>query len=342
MLPTNIDDAKTCVEIFLNRFFEEKHCFAEAQAIGSAELVDAVSTLTLRSGKRMRPQMVLAAYQAVLTPQAINDERSSLESVMAAVELLQSCFLIHDDWMDHATTRRHGASIHHALSVTYGDQHLGASLGILAGDLAMTYAWELFGGAVFPEGKRSQAIQIFGAMQEQVFFGQRLDLIGADDIEKIHHLKTASYTTQGPLQLGALLANATTEQMECMVHAGSLLGLAFQGCDDWLDIFGDSAITGKLVGADIRSGKRTMIWLCAKQQLNAEDWTRIEKIYGNDQATSQEISFVVELFSERRIKDSIHDIIEKQITQAQAILESYQLFSLQFHAVVTEMKQRIS
>ena len=61
-----------------------------------------------------------------------------------------------------------------------------------------------------------------------------------------------------------------------MVHAGSLLGLAFQGCDDWLDIFGDSAITGKLVGADIRSGKRTMIWLCAKQQLNAEDWTRIE------------------------------------------------------------------
>ena len=170
MLPTNIDDAKTCVEIFLNRFFEEKHCFAEAQAIGSAELVDAVSTLTLRSGKRMRPQMVLAAYQAVLTPQAINDERSSLESVMAAVELLQSCFLIHDDWMDHATTRRHGASIHHALSVTYGDQHLGASLGILAGDLAMTYAGLYSPGAVFPEGKRSQALLNLWSYARASFF----------------------------------------------------------------------------------------------------------------------------------------------------------------------------
>ena len=170
MLPTNIDDAKTCVEIFLDRFFEEKHCFAEAQAIGSAELVDAVSTLTLRSGKRMRPQMVFAAYQAVLTPQAINDERSSLESVMAAVELLQSCFLIHDDWMDHATTRRHGASVHHALGVTYGDQHLGASLGILAGDLGNDICLGIIRRGCFSRGKKIQSDTNFWCYTRASFF----------------------------------------------------------------------------------------------------------------------------------------------------------------------------
>ena len=120
------------------------------------ELVDAVRTLTLRGGKRTRPMVLAAAYYAV-QPEGKDD----LRHAYAALELLQSYLLIHDDWMDRDESRRGGRSVWAHLRDRHNDAHLGSSLAILAGDLASAFASELFTRSSCPDGRLNDAFAAF-------------------------------------------------------------------------------------------------------------------------------------------------------------------------------------
>ena len=247
-------DIRQNVDGLLERFFESKIREAEALSPRSIELVQEVRSLTMRGGKRLRPIVTAAAYRAVRGP---GSAEATFE-VGGALELLQTYLLIHDDWMDEDAERRGGPAVHYAFQRLHGNSHLGASLGVLAGDLASTFSWELFFRGRFPAHRREEGQALFIEIQKEVFAGQQLDLMADDDVERMHDLKTGSYTTRGPAELGGLLADADDEALHALRAWSSPLGVAFQLRDDLLSTFGPSHETGK-PGDDLRHGKHNAV-----------------------------------------------------------------------------------
>jgi geranylgeranyl diphosphate synthase type I len=242
------------VDALLERFFESKADEAEGLSPRAIELVTEVRDLTMRGGKRLRPIVTAAAYRAARGPGPVD----ATFEVGAALELLQSYLLVHDDWMDEDDERRGGPAVHYAFQKRHGNAHLGASLGVLAGDLASTFSWELFLRGCFPASKRDAANTLYVQIQKEVFAGQQLDLMADGDVERMHDLKTGSYTTRGPAELGGLLADADPAALRSLRDWSGPLGIAFQLRDDLLGTFGSAKETGK-PGDDLRHGKHNAV-----------------------------------------------------------------------------------
>jgi len=251
----------------------------------------ALSDLVRRGGKRLRPAVLAAAARACgrATDAAVIDAG-------CAWELLQAYFLVHDDWMDGDTTRRGGPAVHVTLAARAGDEHRGAALAVLAGDLASALAHRVLAEVDAPPLLKSEVMVTFARVHEEVVLGQALDLtLGADDaaaVERMHALKTASYTTRGPIELGALLANASTEQRRALVAFATPLGVAFQLRDDLLGAFGSEAETGKPVGSDIRARKRTS--LVAEALRRTDEPATLERWLSGDDVSVERILAVME------------------------------------------------
>ncbi|MCS6797533.1 MAG: polyprenyl synthetase family protein [Myxococcota bacterium] len=256
MLPSWSSGLRERLQARLGAFFEEQREHVSRQAPAAGVLVDAIADLTLRGGKRLRPLLTAAAYRAL---DAGGDPSRTLEAG-AALELLQTYLLVHDDWMDQDEQRRGGPSVLGRLRRMHPDDaHLAASLTVLAGDLAAAFSGQLLARAPFPPARLHEAYEVFWQMQLEVFYGQHLDLVGSDDLDRKYDLKTASYTVRGPVLLGALLADAPRDGLEILARWSRPVGIAFQLADDLLGAFGDPEQTGKPAGGDLRAGKRTAL-----------------------------------------------------------------------------------
>ncbi len=274
-------DVRQGVDALLVRFFESKSEEAASLSPRAIELVTEVRDLTMRGGKRLRPIVTAAAHRAVNGGSAAD----ATFEVGAALELLQSYLLIHDDWMDGDIERRGGPAVHYAFQAKHGDGHLGASLGVLAGDLACTFSWELFLGGRFPAARRAQANAVFVRIQKEVFAGQQLDLMTDENVERMHDLKTGSYTTRGPAELGGLLADADREALQALRAWSAPLGIAFQLRDDLLSTFGSAQETGK-PGDDLRHGKHNAVVAAFRQRgPSPSDVAKLDAVWGRAGAT---------------------------------------------------------
>ena len=286
------------VDAILERFFESKCEEASRLSSHAIELVTEVRDLTMRGGKRVRPIVTAAAYRAA---SGATDLGPTFE-VGAALELLQTYLLIHDDWMDEDNERRGGPAVHYAFQQKHGHDHLGASLGILAGDLASTFGWELLLSGSFPASRRDEGLALFVRIQKEVFAGQQLDLMTDEDVERMHDLKTGSYTTRGPAELGGILANADEANMQSLRRWAAPLGVAFQLRDDLLGTFGNAQQTGK-PGDDLRHGKHNAV-VAAFGQLtpSATDRAVLEGVWGHADATDEDVLAATEVLSAARRK----------------------------------------
>jgi geranylgeranyl diphosphate synthase type I len=284
------------VDALLEDFFVTKSEEANRLSPRANELVVEVRDLTMRGGKRLRPIVTAAAYRAVHGPDTVEPTFA----VGASLELLQTYLLIHDDWMDEDDERRGGPAVHYAFQERHGHPHLGASLGILAGDLASTFSWELFLRGAFPEARRSEASELFVRIQKEVFAGQQLDLMADEDVERMHDLKTGSYTTRGPAELGGLLANGDGEAMESLRAWSAPLGVAFQLRDDLLGTFGSVQETGK-PGDDLRHGKNNAV-VGAFKRLGPSPKARalVDAVWGRPDADDATLRAATEVLSPAR------------------------------------------
>lgn len=284
----------------------------------SIELVEAVDDLTMRGGKRLRPIVAAAAMKAV------DSEADAKQSAHlgAALELLQSYLLIHDDWMDLDETRRGGPSVYAMMQSKYDDQHLGASLAILAGDLASAYANEILSTVPFPTEHRERAQAAFWKMQREVFFGQHLDVVADPDVERMYDLKTGSYTVRGPLVLGGMLAGATNDELLAFERFAAPLGVAFQLRDELLGTFGDSAVTGKPAGNDIRAGKLTFAVKFAKERLDGAKLEVLVNALGNSAASDPEIESAANLLIETGAKQQVEKRLADLTQDAEQAVET--------------------
>lgn len=215
-------------------------------------------------GKRIRPLLTVAAHDAAVECEhrvGGNDDRAQLYRVAAAVELIHTYSLIHDDLpcMDDDALRRGLPTTHRVYGTTVATA-TGAALQQIA-FLALGEAAESVPGlaARLPSIVRRLAVAVGG---EGMVGGQVLDLeaegrtLDAAGLEAIHRAKTAALISAA-CALGGLTAGATSQVVRALGSYGAQLGLAFQIVDDLLDVTGDPADTGKVAGADQARAKAT-------------------------------------------------------------------------------------
>lgn len=273
--PNPADDRSwlvTAVTEALTRYFATRRETVAELGQVFVDASEALQEFVLRGGKRTRSAFAwtgwLGAGGDPDGPQA-----TAVLQACAALELVQACALIHDDIIDSSRTRRGFPTVHvdfegrHRARGWGGDaEHFGISVAILIGDLALAWADDMVAAARLDPAARARFTPVWAAMRTEVLGGQVLDVhgeAGADDsVEsamRINRYKTAAYTIERPLHLGAALADADPALIEAYRTFGTDIGLAFQLRDDLLGVFGDPAVTGKPSGDDLREGKRTVL-----------------------------------------------------------------------------------
>ncbi|GAA3399259.1 polyprenyl synthetase family protein [Streptomyces roseoviridis] len=275
--PLEVDrDVPAAVAVCLGRTLERRVEEATAMdPVFAADVADRVARFTLEGGRRLRAQFLWWAMRgcgggARETPRALG--------VAAALELIQTCALVHDDVMDGSPLRRGRPALHVAVDARYGTGGrplpcgtFGTAAAVLAGDLALAWADDAFAESVRGAPAERRAAGVWRVMRAEMVAGQYLDLRGqvtsaASERRALRTavLKTALYTVGHPLALGAVLAGAPEPTVVALRAAGRSAGLAFQLRDDIRGAFGDPARTGKPVGEDVREGKATFLLTVAR------------------------------------------------------------------------------
>jgi len=287
----DVDTALACV-------FEELTPQAARVHPSALEMAEAVRDFTCGPGKRLRPVLMRVAYEGLggIHPEAILQ-------ASCAVELMQSFLLIHDDIMDRSELRRGRPTLHCWYQARYSKQvreaeHFGSAMAILAGDLANQWAMLLLTQSPFPPDRIARALACYNQIALDVCYGQVLDMllphhplneVREEEMWKVMEYKTARYTTEGPLHLGAILAGAEGEVLEQLSTYGVPLGVAFQLQDDILSVFGGEAQMGKSVASDLIDGKRTLLLVEAWKRGEKGEREILTRVLGNPAATSEEI-----------------------------------------------------
>jgi geranylgeranyl diphosphate synthase type I len=281
------------VDSRLTALFQRKLTEAEPLGLDVVALVDSLRNLTMRGGKRFRPALLVATYHAVDD----NAPASTALDAGAALELLQTYLLVHDDWMDRDDVRRGGPAVHAMLARHYGSRTMGDAAALLAGDYAAAIALEALSSIKASGDRVARAATLFAQIQQDAIRGQQIDLVGkADNIEVMHDLKTGSYTVRGPMLLGAILAGAGAPVLTRLGRFAQPLGVAFQLRDDLLGAFGQPKETGKPFGSDIRSGKKTALVDEALTRAGSADRHTLSETLGRRDATDAEVKAVVDMF----------------------------------------------
>lgn len=282
-----------------------------------SDMVSALSDLCRRGGKRLRPTLVAAGALSA-------SPRAKLDAAFdagVALELLQAYFLIHDDWMDRDAIRRGGPSVHTLLARRFGDRHTGASAAILAGDYAVALATEVLSGLPVAPKLHPQIFACFARMQRSAVAGQQIDIVArASDVEQAYALKTGSYTVQGPLELGALIAGGSRATVGALARFARPLGIAFQLRDDLIGAFGKSEETGKPFGADVKAGKRTVLLVKALARARGRDRQVLSRVVGNARASDDDVLSALSVFERTGAQAEVEARVEELAKQALAAL----------------------
>lgn len=284
----------------LERFTAQQRLVADGWGAEAAGFVGSAAD-AVSGGKRLRARFCLTGWRAVAehggrpataAPDAI--------AAAAALEIFHAAALVHDDLIDNSDTRRGRPAAHRALEGDHraarwaGDAAgFGRSAAILLGDLLVAWSDDLLEEGLRESAHASAARDVYAIMRREVTVGQFLDLAEeaaaltapegaqAERALRVASLKSARYSVEHPLLLGGALAGADAAQSAALSGFGHPLGLAFQLRDDVLGVFGDSAVTGKPSGDDLREGKRTLLIAYAREALPAGARRVLDELIGD-------------------------------------------------------------
>ena len=232
-------------------------------------IVDAMSYSVLAGGTRLRPMLMEASYQM------FGGEGEELDAFMAAIEMIHTYSLVHDDLpaMDNDLYRR-GKKTTHAV---YGE-----AMGVLAGDALLNFAFETVADAMVRSAGDMRVAKAFAVLAKKagiygMIGGQVVDVesekkgqqIDRDCLDFIYRLKTGALI-EASLMIGAILAGVSEEEVSLMEEAGTKLGLAFQIQDDILDVTSSLEVLGKPIGSDARNEKATYVAFEGLEKAGAE------------------------------------------------------------------------
>ncbi|GAA2225836.1 polyprenyl synthetase family protein [Herbiconiux moechotypicola] len=303
------------VDGVLTAFFRESHYRAKALGTPYATLWETLER-NATGGKRFRPRMVMAAYEALG-----GEEPERAAYVGAAFELLHTALIVHDDVIDRDFMRRGGLNVsgsYRDIATTAGiplpvAEHRGMSVAIIAGDLALFNAYRLIDRSGVEGALRTRLHDILDEAMFVSAAGELLDVDFAlrqrppsvDEVVEMERLKTAGYSFEGPLRAGAVLALASAEAEEALAGFGRNIGIAYQIVDDLLGVFGDERDTGKTTVGDLREGKSTVLFAHA---VGTPEWAEVSDWFGSPELSveqAQRIREVLEAAGSRRFAEAL-------------------------------------
>lgn len=289
-------------------------------------------------GKRTRARFLAAGAAVAPNP---DSQWSAVVAAATALELFHAAALVHDDLLDRSDTRRGRPSAHRAFEALHrgsgwvGDrEHFGASAAILAGDLLLMWSDDLLAEAcdTVPVDRARRVREEYSRMRTEVTAGQYLDIVEelawtvvpvedrARRAVRIATSKSARYSVEAPIALGALLAGAHADRVEELRRVGLPLGLAFQLRDDVLGVFGDSSVTGKPAGDDLREGKRTLLIAEVESRAEASVRSFFDERLGQVDLGAEEIERMQDLIRSTGALDAVETQIDAWVAEGLAAL----------------------
>lgn len=292
-----------------------------------SEPLTALRSFVRAGGKRLRPAFCHWAF--------VGAGGDPLDPVIidagAALEMLHTFALVHDDVMDDSLVRRGADAVHvqfrkeHERSSLTGEaRRYGEAVAVLVGDMAFVYADKLMQSA------SHTAIDVFTELRVELNVGQYLDVSATARSDatlpmarKIAQFKSGKYTVERPLHLGAALAGRFEDLADGLSAYGIPVGEAFQLRDDILGAFGDAEVTGKPVGGDLREGKPTALLAVARERATAADSKYLESHYGRQNISDDEVfelqRILVDTGARKYVEDSIDQLTEAGLAAVDAL-----------------------
>ena len=284
--------------------------------------------LVFSGGKRLRPAFFYWAHVG----SGGNPNSSDATDIAAAIEMLHAFALAHDDVMDRSESRRGEPSIWQRFSNLHDSNrwhgnsvHFGEAVAILVGDLAHVLADKLMAHT------SPTVTKLWEDLRLEVNIGQYLDVLSGakgkfdhSAARKILEYKTGRYSVQRPLQLGAALAGRYEELGKVFTSFGQPVGVVFQLRDDLLGVFGNSEMTGKPTGDDLREGKPTPLMAEAFARASQQQRIILEQI-GSGALTENDIARIQEVVQQTGAKDAIETEITNLTEVALSVLETMTL-----------------
>lgn len=334
-----LSDLRTRVEQVLQR--QHRHQAEVLAPLGSepTDLLDAVFSL-LGGGKRLRAGFLYWGYRAAGGP-----DSEALVRAASAMEVFQAAALIHDDVMDASDVRRGLPTAHRRLATLHQQRGLlgdadrfGEAGAILAGDLCLNWTDEIYSTSGLPDAELARGRATLDTMRTQLMGGQYLDVVEAaqtwrglsfdqrmERARRVIRYKSAKYTVEQPLLIGAACAGASEETLTALSAYGLALGEAFQLRDDLLGVFGDPSETGKPAGDDLREGKRTVLIAYLLEELDDREAERFAAVFGEPDISESAISWLRERAVDTGAVQAVEALIERLRTEAADALESAEL-----------------
>jgi geranylgeranyl diphosphate synthase, type I len=288
----------------------------EYARMGDAKIQEMILHPIEAGGKRIRPCLTLLACEAVG-----GDSEKALPAA-AAVELLHTFTLVHDDIMDHDLQRRGKPTVHSIW---------GEEMGIIVGDTLYSSAFKALLDVRkhgIPVDRALDAVDALVEANGQLQEGQIMDMLfeERDEVSEDEYMEMITKKTgsliEASTKIGCIVGGGTQEQFDALRIYGADIGVAFQIKDDILDLTADQKDFGKPVGSDIRSGKKTLIIVHALEHAKPADVKRILKVLGSKKASAKDVRETIGLLK----KSGSIDYADKKV--AELIDEAKQSLSI--------------
>ena len=248
-------------------------------------------------GKRIRPVLMLMAYNLY------QEDITRIFNPATGIEVYHNYTLLHDDLMDRADRRRGKETVHKVW------------------DAMLVLAYQFM--AQCPVEHLKEVMDIFSLTALEICEGQQLDMefehrkdVKAEEYLEMIRLKT-SVLLAASLKIGALLGGASSEDAEQLYDFGMNLGVAFQLKDDFLDVYGDTAVFGKNIGGDILCNKKTYMLIKAFEHADEEQLTRlnawVDAVAFNPE---EKVAAVTELYNRIGVKELCEKKMEEYCERA--------------------------
>lgn len=337
-IPSSLAEIPAAVESALDNYFASRHDAIAGISPVTEQVALVLKDFTLNGGKRIRPTFAWLGWAGTkgltLKDAAAQPEALSVLRTVSSLEFLQACALIHDDIIDSSDTRRGQPTVHRRFSVAHAERSwlghgetYGRSVAILVGDLALSWADDMFMEGGLSPAPLQRAWEAWREMRTEVVCGQILDITaeaqGDSSVmsaQRVNRYKTAAYTVERPLHIGAAIAGADPSTIAALRAFGRAIGVAFQLRDDQLGVFGDPEVTGKPSGDDLREGKRTVLVALALEHSDARGRRELEAGLGTPLA-ADEVARLRTIIEESGASKRVEERIDALTAEALELLK---------------------
>lgn len=308
-------------------------------------LLEETERVTHLGGKRLRPTLAVVGYRAA----GGQDDELALDAAVA-LELLHIFMCVHDDIMDRDNERHGGLNINgrynEILSQVVDESernHLAQSMSLLAGDLLLTFVYEVIGELGVSAETRLQLMGRVNATNFDTVGGQQLDVLyplegelSVERLLKIPHYKTGIYSFVNPLLFGVALAGGSDEHLKsCLREYGENLGITFQVVDDILGVFGSTEVTGKSILSDMQENKPTILRHFGFELSDATQREVLQSSFGKPSAGNNDLAAVKKVMTDNGAKERTAALAGEYAKQAkEAIISLKEQTPLQYAQLV--------